>query len=420
MDYKEPATLYHMDASPSRDSNLQRLIDERRSADSSFSLGYATEAGELFLGVPRELSVLLEKVLRRERKVSQLMGAVPGIAGDEVLRSLAFDEVISSNSIENIHSTRRQIGASLKASSQESMKARRFREFARLYLELITGESEVPESPADLRAIYDRVMDSEDLEHEPDGMLFRRGEVLITDGVKVRHAGLLPESRIIEAMEAMLRIARSDEMPSVYRALISHYIFEYAHPFYDGNGRTGRYLLSLFLEEALSKPTALSLSRVIAENKPAYYQAFETVEDPLNHGETTFFVATMLDFIYTAQGELFDKLERAKVRYDLLCEHSAQLELQGRFSKREASLIFILAQQASFGMFDDMALERLAELLALGTQQTRNHLGRLENQNVVRKVRGRAPITFALTEEFEAEAFPDVRESPSRPAGIAR
>ncbi len=395
MDYKEPATLYHMDASPSRDSNLQRLIDERRSADSSFSLEYATEAGELFLGVPRELSVLLEKVLRRERKVSKLMGAVPGIAGDEVLRSLAFDEVISSNSIENIHSTRRQIEESLKVSSQESMKARRFREFARLYLELITGESEVPESPADLRAIYDRVMDSEDLEHEPDGMLFRKGEVLITDGVMVRHAGLLPESRIIEAMEAMLRIVRSDEMPSVYSALISHYIFEYAHPFYDGNGRTGRYLLSLFLEEALSKPTALSLSRVIAENRPAYYRAFEAVENPLNHGETTFFVATMLNFIF----------------YDLLCERSAQLELQGRFSKRETSLIFILAQQASFGMFDDLALERLADLLSLGTQQTRNHLASLESQNVVRKVRGRNPITFALTEEFEAEAFPDVREA---------
>ena len=125
---------------------------------------------------------------------------------------------------------------------------------------------------------------------------------------------------------------QSDEMPSTYSALVSHYIFEYAHPFYDGNGRTGRYLLSLFLEEALSKPTALSLSRVIAENKIAYYRAFETVENPLNHGEMTFFVETMLEFILTAQGELIEKLESAKTRYDLLCKHSSRIQKHNLFS----------------------------------------------------------------------------------------
>ena len=408
MDYREPATLYHMDASPSRESNLKKLIEERRSASSSFAVGYSIEAGELFLGVPRTLSILLEKVLRRERKVSKLMGAVPGIAGDEVLRSLAFDEVISSNLIENIHSTRRQIEESLEASSQENTKARRFREFARLYLELVDGDSALPRTPADIRAIYDRVMDSEDLEHVPDGKLFRKDEVLITDGAKVRHTGIVPESKIIEAMEAMLRIVQSDEMPSTYSALVSHYIFEYAHPFYDGNGRTGRYLLSLFLEEALSKPTALSLSRVIAENKIAYYRAFETVENPLNHGEMTFFVETMLEFILTAQGELIEKLESAKTRYDLLCKHSSRLQQQNLFSEKEATLIFILAQQASFGMFEDLAVRRLASLLSLGVQQTRKYLASLEGQGVVKKTRKRNPLTFSLSEKFEAETFPEI------------
>lgn len=409
MDYKEPAVLYHMDTTPSREANLEKLIDERRSSSSSFALGYSTETGELFLSVPRALSTLMEKVLRRERKVSKLMSSIPGIAGDEVLRSLAFDEVINSNLIENIHSTRRQIEESLKASSQESMKARRFREFARLYLELIAGDSELPRDPADIRAIYDRVMDSEELEHTPDGNLFRKDEVVITDGTKVRHAGILPEGKIVEAMEAMLRIVQSDEMPATYGALVSHYIFEYAHPFYDGNGRTGRYLLSLFLEEPLSKPTALSLSRVIAENKTAYYHAFETVENPLNHGEITFFVEAMLGFILTAQDELIEKLEAAKARYDLLCGHSTQLRQQQRLSDKEATLIFILAQQASFGMFEDMPLERLASLLSLGTQQTRKYLASLEERGIVKRVRKRNPLTFSLSEDFEAATFPEAR-----------
>ena len=88
-------------------------------------------------------------------------------------------------------------------------------------------------------------------------------------------------------------------MPQV--RLASHYLFEYAHPFYDGNRRTGRYLLSLFLSEPLSKPTVLSLSRTIAENRSDYYAAFRTVDNPLNKGELTFFVYALLDLVRKAQ-----------------------------------------------------------------------------------------------------------------------
>ena len=74
-----------------------------------------------------------------------------------------------------------------------------------------------------------------------------------------------PEDKIIEVVETMLQTVQRDDMPEMISALASHYLFEYAHPFYDGNGRTGRYLLALFLSEALSVPTVLSLSRAIAE-----------------------------------------------------------------------------------------------------------------------------------------------------------
>lgn len=79
-------------------------------------------------------------------------------------------------------------------------------------------------------------------------------------------------------------------------------------PFYDGNGRTGRYLLALYLDESLSIPTALSLSRTIAENKHAYYAAFSSVENPLNHGEMTHFVYSMLELIRTAQSSMIEQL----------------------------------------------------------------------------------------------------------------
>lgn len=90
--------------------------------------------------------------------------------------------------------------------------------------------------------------------------------------MKVVHKGVEPEDKIIEVVETMLQTVQRDDMPEMISALASHYLFEYAHPFYDGNGRTGRYLLALFLSEALSVPTVLSLSRAIAENRSIYYR----------------------------------------------------------------------------------------------------------------------------------------------------
>ncbi|MEC4176282.1 Fic family protein [Adlercreutzia sp. R7] len=360
----------------------------------------------MFIASPRELSVLLETVMRKERKVSRLMSMIPGIAGDEVLRSLVFDEVISSNAIENIHSTRRQIEEALRAAPKKGAEEKRFREFAHLYLDMTFQTPDVPQTPEDIRSIYDRVMSGEPLEDALDGDLFRAQEVYVTDGVKPVHSGLYPEQAIIDAMEAMLAMVSSEEIPALYGALASHYVFEYAHPFYDGNGRTGRYLLSLFLEESLSKPTALSLSRALAENKGAYYQAFKVTENPLNGGELTFFVSAMMQLILKAQDELIARLEEGRERYELIAEACGALEKERDFNQKEMMVIFGLAQQAAFGMFDDAPVDRMADLLKVGTQQTRKYLGRLAEAGVVEKTKGRAPVMFALTDQFKQKTFP--------------
>lgn len=410
MDYKELSALYHMDTSSERESNARARLQERRNAPTSFRLGFETANGELFIASPRELSIQLETVLRKERTVSRLMSMIPGIAGDEVLRSLAFDEIISSNAIENIHSTRRQIEEALRATPQQGAQEKRFREFAHLYLDMTFQTPDTPQTPGDIRAIYDRAMSGEPLDDAPDGMLFRAEEVYVTDGMRSVHAGLHPEQAIIGAMEAMLAIASSKELPALYGALASHYLFEYAHPFYDGNGRTGRYLLSLFLGESLSKPTALSLSRMLAENKATYYQAFKTAENPLNGGELTFFVSTMMQLILKAQDELTTRLEKGHERYRMIEEACRVLEQEQAFGQKELALVFGLAQQAAFGMFDDAPVDRLASLLEVGTQQTRKYLSRLADAGVVEKTKSRAPVMFALTDAFKFKAFPFLGE----------
>lgn len=406
MEYKELSRIYYADTSADRESNVSDLAKQRREAPSSFDLEYESASGPLFVATPRELTVLMEKVLRREREISSLMTQIPGIAGDEVLRSLVFDEVISTNAIEDIHSTRKQIEEALREKSGDDMAAKRFREFATLYLDMTFSKPKIPQTPKDIRTIYDQIMEGELLEEPPDGALFRKDVVYVSNGSQPVHTGLYPEQKIYEAIEKMLEIALSQEIPALYSAIVSHYLFEYAHPFYDGNGRTGRYLLSLFLERALSKPTAISLSRAIANNKLLYYQAFDTAEKRLNQGELTFFVYAMLELILEAQNELVVRLEEESTCYKAIVETCNQLFEKESFKDKEQKLIFGLAQQAAFGMFDDLSLERLSDYIGVKSQQTRKYLSRLEEQHIVRKVRGRNPVTFALTSEFRTDMFP--------------
>lgn len=70
-----------------------------------------------------------------------------------------------------------------------------------------------------------------------------------------------------------------DYDPLVKMALM-HYQFEAIHPFSDGNGRTGRILLLLFLKlnELLDIP-AIYLSEYIIQNKTEYYQKLRDVTE---------------------------------------------------------------------------------------------------------------------------------------------
>ncbi len=405
MDYKELAKVFYMDSSSNREANLAAEEARRRDSVGTFRLGYETQAGELFLAVPKELSALTEQVLRTERKVTALLNGMNLLAANAVLRGLVFDEVVFTNAIEGIHSTRRQIKDALESVSNDASR-RRFKELALLYMDIASGKAEEPTTPEGVRAIYDRVMDGElDDAHVPDGRLFRKDGVdVIAGGVNVIHRGLEPEEKIVEAMASMLALAEDEGLPSLYAALASHYLFEYAHPFYDGNGRTGRYLCSLMLDRSLSKPTVLSLSRVILEHRDQYYKAFRSVENPMNKGELTFFVMEMMSLVRKAQLDVIDRLDCARRRQGELRELMDDvIERADLKKKQEQGIVFMLMQYETFGMFGDASVEEVADYLKVGTQAARKHLRVLEDKGVAVKVNKRKPVTFGLTQQFKEE-----------------
>lgn len=409
MSYVSLEKLLHLDSSSARFSANESIARRRLEAESTFRTGISTEAGELFLAVPRDLSILNEEVLRLERRVSLGLACLPRIAQGALVRSLVIDEVVCTNELEGVHSTRRQISDLLESTdspdqSTTTPERKRFRELARLYLELSDRDHVIPKVPSDVRRIYDRVMQGEDLSgNEPDGELFRKGGVeIIGSGGRVLHAGLEPESRIIAFVQKMIDIAKSKEIPEVYSSIVAHYLFEYTHPFYDGNGRTGRYLLALYLSRALSTITALSLSRAIAENRGPYYRAFNEAERPLNHGELTMFVITMLRYVRDAQEGLVADLESKRAQLDMVDAHLDGFGVRHSLQANELQVVSQLAQYRLFGTFADVPLAQIAHYLGLGTQMTRKYLKRLETAELVEAVTHR-PLRFALTAQAEKE-----------------
>lgn len=412
MAYKRLDRLFHENASSDRESENEREAYARLTAPSSFRTGIHIGTGELFLDVPCELSLITEKVLRAERKVSQLWRNLPGIACGAYVRNLIVDEVVCTNEMEGVRSTRKQIEEALESidgNAQEDKRANQFIEFANLYLGLTSGDVAFPEKPEDIRALYDAVVAGTlKAGDAPDGELFRAYGVDIkapTD--RVVHRGIEPESKIIRYLDLMIDLASSEDVPEVYSALLSHYLFEYIHPFYDGNGRTGRFLLALYLSNPLSLPTTLSLSRVIAEHKGAYYKAFSITEDPLNHGEATFFVLQMMDLIRIAQDDLVAELS---VRHDALKEAEGRLESvrdEEGLSERACNMLYQVVQVSLFGTNADVTLHDVSGYLEVTPQSARRYAAELEKAGLVEAI-GLRPLKFKLSVRGE-NAFGVVR-----------
>ena len=81
-------------------------------------------------------------------------------------------------------------------------------------------------------------------------------------------------------LETFINRPELTDLDPLVRLAVIHHQFESIHPFYDGNGRTGRIICILYLvANGLLDLPVLYLSRYITQNKQEYYNRLQDVRD---------------------------------------------------------------------------------------------------------------------------------------------
>ena len=150
-----------------------------------------------------------------------------------------------------------------------------------------------------------------------DAGRFRSRNAGVFDGGKLIHAGT-PASYVPEVMANLFAWMRGAELHPLLVSCIFHYEFEFAHPFSDGNGRTGRLWQTLLLSRWRPALAWLPIETVIRDRQAGYYAA---IAQSNAAGTCDAFVEFMLEVIrdalapYVAGSSVKDDDERRALGY---------------------------------------------------------------------------------------------------------
>ena len=134
-------------------------------------------------------------------------------------------------------------------------------------------------------------------------------------------------------------INQNDSLDPMIKMALMHYQFEAIHPFSDGNGRTGRILLLLYLKmEKLLDIPAIYLSEYIIQNKNDYYKILRNVTE---NNDWESMILYMLDMIETTAKKGLIQLERI-IKLMEISADKIKTELPKVYSKDLIEILFKL------------------------------------------------------------------------------
>jgi len=233
---------------------------------------------KLPLKIDVETKAILKKSISASRALSKLNGVAYTIPNQNIIiNSLVLQEAKDSSEIENIITTHDEIYKSTIDTSNISKATKEVNYYAQA---LKKGFALVKSD--ELLLIKHIVQIQAILENNDAGIRKQSGTVLKNESTGETIFTPPQEEKEIKDLLSNLEyyINTTDDIDPLIKIAIIHHQFESIHPFYDGNGRTGRIIniLYLVLNNLLDIPI-LYLSRYITKNKADYYRLLQNVRD---------------------------------------------------------------------------------------------------------------------------------------------
>ena len=353
-----------------------------------------------------EHTLLQEKIMENSEKIISLSNPnkFSQIAIKEIINKILSNELDKTNKIEGIETIKSEIYSSLKDDKKSSKKNNKLEGIVKKYKDIMEKnfkDTQHIDNLSSFRKIYDEMFEGFEKSgnYKLDGKYFRKDTVKVINRLgNTIHIGINGEEAIEKNIEDLIQFMNRKDIPFLIKASISHFFFEYIHPFYDGNGRFGRYLLSLYLARKLDILTAFSVSYSISKNLDDYYKSFIEVEDVNNYGEITFFVGNILETIKKGQEEIIkllnDSIMKLSYSFEIFEEITKNLIL------KEKDILFIYLQNYLFNDFEKTSNIELTNILQVYSQQTINkYTQELEKKGYLVKV-NQKPLTYTLSNKI--------------------
>lgn len=242
------------------------------------------------LDMDLETKPILKQLSLASRALAELKGVAKTIPNENILlNTLVLQEAKDSSEIENIVTTQDDLYKEDVEFSDTKKTVERVaaKEVLRYRQAMQSGFALVRKNKLLTNAVIKQIQ--QELEENRAGFRALPGTQLKNGNDEIVYTPPQTKEEIESYMtnlEKFINDSSFCELDPLIKLPIIHHQFESIHPFYDGNGRTGRIISVLFLvtNDLLDLPI-LYLSRYINHNKAEYYSLIQAIRNnaPDNH-----------------------------------------------------------------------------------------------------------------------------------------
>lgn len=348
----------------------EELFQHRKSV--SNTIGFIDkEKRNLFYNFTRETEDSINRIEEAGR--DKIDNIIPEEIKDAALINSLIDEAFSSSVIEGAYSTRRRAHDMIKQDQSPRNKSEKMILNNYKALEFTMDNFDGTLSHEMIYSIWE-ILTEDTLEPEDICSLYRDDGVF----VKNKQGDIVFEgpkaNEVYGMMDNFINYFNGyDNTNPIVKACLIHYYFVYIHPFFDGNGRTSRALMHMYLiRNGYEFLKYFSISKILVDKRNKYYEAIRTCET--HESDVTFFIdfytKLLIDTIIEIRNSYLYQFSKQLI-FDLMDDKNViinerQTKVLTYFLKRTKSSIDIKDYTKKYKVATETARKDLSNLVDYG------------------------------------------------------